>query len=162
MATASIKRDRRANKEVLRVVDRIVEYPSHFESLCATGRTVCSSYEGARGLKAEFDEMGRLINKRAIIVPLVAGGWEVRTTHDDPREKLGRVSKDVLALVIAAEEEGTTVHELMTWNPGRVATSSGNAGQRVNHANAVAEAGYRQSLAAQWAESVWIKGKGWS
>lgn len=158
MSTAT-KRARRAIKETLRVADRIVEYPSHFESLMATGRTECRSYDEARQVKSEADSP--LTYKRGIIIPLANGGWEVKQVTDDPRESMGR-SSEVLDLVIQAEELGKSVEELMGYNPGRTMRSSGNAGQRVSHANAVAEAGHRQSQAHAWAESVWIKGKGWS
>lgn len=157
--TTAIKRARQRTKETLRIADRIVEYPSHFESLIATGRTVCGSYDEARRVKLEVDSP--LTYQRGIITPLADGGYEVKQVVDDPRESLGR-SSEVLDLVMTAEELGQSVEELMGYNPGRTMRSSGNAGQRVSHANAVAESGHRQSLAHAWSESVWIKGKGWS
>lgn len=147
MANATIKRSRLVSKESLRVVNvDPLECVTHWDRLDATDRTVTGSYEEARAIKRQIDSC--LDNRRGLIAPLV-DGWEVRQVHDDPRQRLGR-SSDVLDLCIQAEELGVSVLELMGYNPGLTMRSSGNARQRCNHANAIAEDGYRRSQAAGW------------
>lgn len=90
---------------------------------------MCAGYEEARHLKSDYDDMGMMTNKVAIIKP-VHGGYEVRGVDHDPTAPMGRVS-EVLRLVMMAEEMGCSVLDLMEYNPGCVATSSGNVSARV-------------------------------
>lgn len=150
MTTASVKRSRRAIKNDLRnasiqTLEAIelfstTEQPSHWENLANQGWTICTSYRDARTLKSEYDDMGMVTNKIAIITS-VHGGWEVRGVDDDPTAAMGRVS-EVLRVVMQAEELGTNVEELMDSNPGCVATSSGNVSARVRRGREATDDSY--------------------
>jgi hypothetical protein len=148
MTTASIKRSRAAVKETLRAFEYAADQPSSYDVLVAEGRTVVGSYHEARELKSDFDHSMTLVHKRAIIKPLVAGGYEVRTTHDDPSEPMGRVS-DVLRMAMEAEELGTDVMELLG-NSSQATRSS--ARSRLTRANAIAARDECQMAAANWGE----------
>jgi hypothetical protein len=139
MTTATAKRSRRSIKNELRnasvqTLEAIPLFsdnpanPSHWENLANQGWTMCAGYEEARHLKADYDDMGMISNKVAIITP-THGGYEVRGVDDDPTAPMGRVS-EVLRLVMRAEEMGCSVLDLMEYNPGCVATSSGNVTAR--------------------------------